>query len=118
MFLDQLSPATIRAYATCLEHRREFGEPPTADEAMAISAREGGNPTAVIVLTRWELFAGDGRLIPLNGVPTHCPTVIVPDAETAWAILSVGRTPTVCMTSRHGNELQRTQLSHWAQRER
>lgn len=118
MFLHLISPGTLRGYASCLEYRRDLGEDPEPEFVAEIARREGGNWTAMLVLARWKLLDAEGRVVPLNGIPNCNPAAVVPDAETAWAILSTGRRPSVRLVSPRGRDIPERGLAYWADRQR
>lgn len=115
--LGLLSPELIRVYAASLEHRRSFGEPPSADVVRALAREEGASEGAALVLCRWEALSEDDRAIPL-GVAWGWRAV-VHDRETLFAILATDRMPRVPLRLFDGrpvpNRMIRTYADGWAE---
>lgn len=109
--LEQLSPETLRVYAACLEHRRRFGEWPSTRQVVALATSECASVGAALVLTRYELLAADGRVVPLGDSDT--PPAIVHDAQTIRAILARGL-PAAELRSPQGKRMLKSKLSSWA----
>jgi hypothetical protein len=91
--LGQLSPGTIRVYAAAIEHRRSFGEPPSADVVRALAREEGASEGAALVLCRW---------------------VVVHDRETLVAIICTDRLPRARVFLADGRPLPNRMLRTYA----
>jgi hypothetical protein len=112
-YLDRLSPATLRVYATALEHRRTTGEPPSTELVVNMARAEGASVGAVLVLTRYELLAPNGKsAVPLGDF--GWPPGVVEDVETIYAILSRGL-PAAEIVTPAGKTMEPRKLDGWAQ---
>jgi len=116
-YLGQLSPEVIRVYAAALEHRRSFGEPPSADVVRRLAREEGASEGAALVLCRWEALSEHGTAISLAVADRW--RVIVHDRETLLAILATERLPRATLRLFDGrgvpNRMIRTYAEGWAE---
>lgn len=114
--LDKLSPATLTVYAVAMKHRVELGDWPGADAIVELAEAEGANSDAVLVLTRYELPAADGRggYVKLRGGCQDSDShVVVKDAETMRAIMSTGWGVQAIMKSPQGKVIRFDKLRQW-----
>ena len=111
-----LSAGTLRAVARCIEWRQQMDCPADDDLIRQVAEEEDTSASAVLVLHRWELWAEDGRIIPLDVAERwKCPPAVVPDTQTAWAILATGRPVSARLTSPSGEpNIAQHELSSWA----
>ena len=113
---DKLSPEVWTVYAVAMGHRNQLGEWPSADFIVKLAEAEGANADAVLVLTRYELPAADGRggYVKLRGgcraMDSH---VVVKDSETMRAIMSTGWGVSAIMKDPRGSEIQFRKLRQW-----
>jgi hypothetical protein len=111
--LGQLSPGTIRVYAAAIEHRRSFGEPPSADVVRALAREEGASEGAALVLCRWEAISQHGRAISL-AMQDPGWHVVVHDRETLVAIICTDRLPRARVFLADGRPLPNRMLRTYA----
>lgn len=111
--LERLPPEVWRVYAAALAHRRSLGEWPSAEAIVALAKAEGASPGAALVLTRFELLAADGSVVPLDGYADLTPAAVVPDAATGWAILVTDRHVFATLRAPEGYVIRQTRLRDW-----
>ena len=111
--LDKFTPGTLRVYAAALEHRRVHGHWPNTEQVLALAEAEGASVGATLVLTRYELLAEDGTVVPLGGDRAMHPPAIVHDAQTLHAILARGLA-TAILKSPQGKVMKHYKLEQWA----
>ena len=113
--LDQMTPETVRSFATALQHRRARGDWPSTDELRRIAEEHGASVGALLVLTRYELLAADGSTVPLSGDRVFYPPAVVSDNDTVKAILMRGL-PVARLKSSDGARIPNRVLSAWKDR--
>jgi hypothetical protein len=112
--LEKVGPEALRVYAAALEHRRAFGEWPSAEVVAELARREGASVGASLVLTRYELPSETGNPVRLDGEGPFLGPAVVRDAETLWAIAARGGTPVVRLVAHYGKTIPRHQVEQWA----
>lgn len=113
---ELISQPTWRVYFAYLEYRRAHGGAMSAQAVMDLARAEGANVRASLALTREELLSSDGQVVSLYADPTSAPAVIVPDADTGYAVAAFAQhnQVTVRLVDELGNSIGAHRINYWS----